>query len=149
MQKAHKGLGTKKAYVYDYPDNRFDAVALLEIIKTIGKIKREVKPDIVFIHHGGDLNIDHQVVLNAVLAALRPLPNEKTTQNIAFEVASSTEWNSPETRNYFMPVYFIDISTTLKAKLKAMEAYRSEIRKFRTPGQKWPWKQLVNSVAFR
>ena len=44
------------------PDNRFDSVALLDIVKVIEQEKEKFIPDVVFTHHGGDLNIDHLVL---------------------------------------------------------------------------------------
>ncbi len=48
----------------------------LNIVRTIERIKDSIKPDIVFTHHAGDLNLDHQITLKAVLTACRPLKRE-------------------------------------------------------------------------
>ena len=49
---------------------------------------------------------------------------------ISFEVPSSTEWYFPQK---FSPNIFVDISKELKFKLKAMQAYKNELREFPHP----------------
>jgi len=58
--EAIKIVGYKNVQFAEFPDNRFDQVDLLDIIKVIERIIERVQPDIVYTHHGGDLNIDHQ-----------------------------------------------------------------------------------------
>ena len=60
INDAQKAIGYHSISIYDFPDNRFDTVALLEIIKVIEKEKKSFSPDVIFTHHGGDTNIDHQ-----------------------------------------------------------------------------------------
>jgi LmbE family N-acetylglucosaminyl deacetylase len=132
-EDANKILGVKEVYTYDFPDNRFDTVALLDIIKTIEKIKDGVKPDIVFTHHQGDLNIDHQITFKAVMTACRPTKDESVKEIYSFEIASSTEWNATSSLTYFMPDYFVDISKCLKVKINALKGYETELRDFPHP----------------
>ena len=133
LQKANKLLGVKKCFVFDFPDNRFDTVALLDIIKTVEKVKKEVKPDIVFTHHHGDLNIDHRITFEAVMTAFRPVTGEKAQEIYSFEIPSSTEWNAPSPAVYFTPNYFVDISGQLPQKKEAMKQYRTELKKYPHP----------------
>jgi len=133
VEAANKIVGTKKTFLFDFPDNRFDSVPLLDIIKVIEKVKNEVKPDIVYTHHHGDLNIDHQITFRAVMTAFRPMRGEKAKEVYSFEVPSSTEWNAPIPASYFMPNYFIDVSNTLELKIKAMKEYKSEIMEYPHP----------------
>ena len=60
IKNAQAAIGYHSVSIYDLADNRFDSVDLLDIIKIIEKEKSEFKPDVIFTHHGGDLNIDHQ-----------------------------------------------------------------------------------------
>lgn len=132
IEAANKMIGVKKVYIYDFPDNRFDEMPLLDIVKTVEKVKKEVAPDMIFTHHGGDLNIDHRITFHAVLTACRPLKGERAREIYSFEVPSSTEW-PPDSSRYFMPNYYIDVSESLNEKTGAMKKYRSEIRDFPHP----------------
>jgi len=141
-EDANKILGVKKVYTYDFPDNRFDTVSLLDIIKTIEKIKKDIKPDIVFTHHYGDLNIDHQITFKAVMTAFRPIKGESVKEVYSFEIPSSTEWNAPSSLTHFMPEYFVDISKTIKLKVRAMKEYKCEIREY-------PHMRSVESIEIK
>ena len=122
-------LKVKDCKFYDFPDNEMDSVPLLKIVKVIEKEIKETKPDRIYTHHFHDLNIDHRVVFNAVLTATRPM-GLNVNEIISFEVPSSTEWNYPV---QFTPNYFIEIKSQLSAKIKAMKAYKNEIKKFPHP----------------
>ena len=74
---AQQAIGYHSLSIYDFPDNRFDSIPLLDIIKVIEKEKKEYMPDIIFTHHGGDLNIDHQKTFDAVMTACRPVETER------------------------------------------------------------------------
>jgi len=128
-KKSCKILKVKDLEFYDFPDNEMDSVPLLKIIKVIEKEIKEIKPDRIYTHHFHDLNVDHRTVYNAVLTATRPIET-KVKELISFEVPSSTEWNYPI---HFNPNYFIGIKSQLSAKIKAMKAYKNEIRDYPHP----------------
>ena len=84
-KKAGLILGTAAPIFCDYPDNLFDTIPLLRIVKTIEEVVKEIKPEIVYTHHYGDLNIDHQITHRAVMTACRPLPGASVKNIISFE----------------------------------------------------------------
>ena len=128
--KANNIIGIDKIFIEHFPDNRFDSVDLLDIVKVIEKVKNEIKPDIIFTHFKDDLNIDHQITYKAVITATRPLKNESVKEIYSFEILSSTEWNYPLS---FNPDVYFDISSTVDLKLKAMSEYKSELKEFPHP----------------
>lgn len=128
--EANKVLGIKEVFFHEFPDNRFDTVPILDVIKVVEKVKNEIRPSIIFTHYNGDLNIDHQITYQSVITSTRPLPDEPVKEIYSFEVLSSTEWNYP---SEFSPNAFYDIRATLKYKLKAMEIYKSELRDYPHP----------------
>ena len=131
--EAAKVLGVKDVFMFNLPDNRFDTVPLLEVIKLIEGVIERVQPAAIYAQHGGDLNIDHATVYRATLAATRPLPGSSIAQVHAFEVASSTEWSFGQFAPAFQPNVFVDISATLDLKIRAMECYQDEMRPFPHP----------------
>ena len=143
--KAAKAIGIKKVSFRDFPDQRFDAVPILEIIKAIEEFKETLSPEVIYTHHHGDLNIDHQITFKAVLTAFRSLKGETVKEIYSFEVPSSTEWNSPHSQNYFMPNVFVDISDTLDKKIEALKAYLGEIRE--CPHPRSP--EVLRAIALR
>ncbi len=127
-------LGYKTSEALNFPDNRFDSVTLLDIVKVIEKKCEEILPDIIFTHHGSDLNIDHRITCEAVLTANRPQPHEQRRSILTFETLSSTEWQAPLASQAFLPNIYIEINKdNLDSKIKALEAYDTEIKKYPHP----------------
>src|SRR5438552_1551312 len=85
-------LGAQSVTFERLPDNRFDELPLLEIVKRVEKSLERFKPRVIYTHHPGDLNIDHTLTFRAVLTATRPVPGATVEAIYAFEVASATEW---------------------------------------------------------
>jgi LmbE family N-acetylglucosaminyl deacetylase len=71
-QQAAKILGVQDLTLLAYPDNRMDEATLLDVVQDIEKVMARCVPDIVYTHHAGDVNIDHRIVHDAVIAACRP-----------------------------------------------------------------------------
>jgi len=129
-KKAATMLGTKQIEFLDFPDNEMDKITNLEITKSIEKIIELFKPDKIFTHSPYDVNIDHRLIYQATLTATRPNSKTSVDELYSFEVPSSTEWNF---HTSFQPNVFVDISKTLKFKLKAMSVYKTEIKEFPHP----------------
>jgi len=135
-QKAHAAaakLGVKNVVLHKLPDNRLDTLPLLDIVKIVEDLVDRIKPEIIYTHHGGDLNIDHGIVHRAVLTATRPMTGQPVREIYAFEVPSSTEWAFQRLGPSFQPNVFVDVSRTIEAKIAAMECYESEARQFPHP----------------
>lgn len=134
IETARRYIGYESVGVYDFPDNRFDSIALLDIIKVIETEKAEFNPDFIFTHHGGDVNVDHQKTFEAVITATRPMAHEKTSSIITFETMSGTEWRASSDPKQFIPNLFFEVSEqALVAKIKAMESYEFERRPYPHP----------------
>ncbi|MDT0644229.1 PIG-L family deacetylase [Zunongwangia sp. F363] len=131
---AQRAIGYDSVGIYDFPDNRFDTVALLDIIKVVEKEKDRFDPGVVFTHHGGDVNVDHQKTFEAVITSCRPLASERVKTIIAFETPSGTEWRAATDPRHFIPNFFVEVSEEgIEAKIKGMESYEFERRKFPHP----------------
>jgi len=128
---ANKIVGVSDVHVHDFPDNRFDSVPLLDIVKVVEQHVDEFQPTAVFTHFAEDMNVDHTVTNRAVLTATRPLPGSGVELVAAFEVLSSTGWYYP---HGFIPNMFVAVDEKqLEAKVKAMAAYQSELRDYPHP----------------
>lgn len=114
------------------PDNRMDGCELLDIIKIVSKYVNKYKPDTIFTHHHGDLNIDHRITCEAVLTVCRPVNEYDVKRIYAFETPSSTEWNYTYDESFRPNVYF-NVSNTLEAKIDGMACYKSESTRYPHP----------------
>jgi LmbE family N-acetylglucosaminyl deacetylase len=132
-QKACDVLGAATVDFGEFPDNRMDTIALLDVVKPIEALIAKYWPDTVFTHHAGDVNIDHQRVHQALVTACRPQRGHPVKTLLSFEVPSSTEWQIAGSAPVFAPNWFVDISATLDRKLSALEAYAAELRAWPHP----------------
>jgi LmbE family N-acetylglucosaminyl deacetylase len=121
-------VGISKTFWQDFPDNMFDTVPFLKIVKSVESIIQEMAPDIIFTHHSGDLNIDHAIVARAVLTATRPIKNTPVRDLYACEIPSSTDWSFQAIEPVWRPNVFFDITQTLETKLLALKEYETEMR---------------------
>ncbi len=136
-RRACATLGVDDVRFADKPDQRLDALPLLDLILPISEAVKELRPEIVYTHHRGDANQDHRAVFAATLVAVRPFGDNPVNEVLSYEVASSTEWAAPVGDWAFLPNVFVDISETLDGKLAAVEAYRDtaapEVKPFPHP----------------
>jgi LmbE family N-acetylglucosaminyl deacetylase len=131
-EAAAKCLGAGPVTFHDFPDNAMDTVPLIEIVRAVEAFLDDFPADIIYTHHGGDLNIDHRITRDAVLTACRPIPGARPIEIFACEVNSSTEWAAPP-HPAFAPSDFLDIANVLEAKVAALECYTGEIRDWPHP----------------
>ncbi len=132
-REAARRLGSRPPTFLDFPDNAMDSVPLLDVVKRIEAVIAESRPEIVYTHHPGDLNVDHQITARAVLTACRPLPGASVRAIHAWETLSSTEWAPPSLTAPFLPNHFVDVESTLGSKLGALACYAGELRPFPHP----------------
>lgn len=136
---ANEILGVRSLNLHDLPDNRLDSINLLDVVKLIEDYVQTIKPDILYTHHIGDVNIDHRRIHEAVITAIRPQPGQTVKTLLFFEVQSSTEWQPPGSGPPFAPNWFVDISSTLALKMKALLIYKTEMRP-------WPHSRSCEAV---
>ncbi len=121
-------LGVSSIHNFDLEDNKMDSIPLLDIVKLIEGLIKEINPNVVYTHHIGDLNIDHRITHKALMTACRPIPGSSIKEIYTFEILSSTEW---QTVGYspFIPNVYIDVSKQIELKRKALYCYNEEMRK--------------------
>lgn len=130
VEKANKILGIKKTYFLDFPTVKLDTIPQKEVIKAIYKVIDEVKPNIMYIPHEGDINKDHRLVFESCLVATKPI-NYKIKRILSYETLSETEWGQPI--ESFTPNVYVNISETFEKKIEAMKAYESELKQYPHP----------------
>lgn len=127
-QNANKMVGIQKVHFEKLPDNQFDAVPLLKIVKIIEKYLDKYSPDIIFTHFAYDLNIDHRLTFQAVMTANRPQPGFKHADIYSFQIPSATDFNEVNMVNMFVPNVYFDISQEIEQKLAALKFYKGEMK---------------------
>lgn len=132
-KKAHKLLGVKKTIFMELPVVELKSVSQSELTCAFSNVISSEKPAVVFLPHKGDMHIDHRIVSEMAMVAVRPLHAPYVKAVYAYETLSETEWNIPSVENAFCPNYWIDITNTFELKLKAMNCYKTQICSFPHP----------------
>lgn len=118
---------SRAAHPQPFSDQRLDDYGMLELTQAIEIAAETLKPNIVYTHWKGDLNLDHAITARAVLTAFRPIPDSSVEAIYGFEVPSSTEWGLEP----FVPDYFVELDRDAIAKKQAaVHAYVEEMRTF-------------------
>lgn len=131
--KSAEILGISNPVFLRMPDQKLDTYPALEMAQVIEKAIKDLAPDMVFTHHGGDINKDHQIIFEATLVASRPTPTNKVRTLLTYETVSSTEWGFPDYHARFSANTFYDVTDTLAVKLEAFSQYTSELRNYPHP----------------
>ena len=127
--KVSKLLKFQSPNFFRFADNKLDSIPIINLIKVIEKEIKLFKPSTIFTHSLADLNIDHSLICKAVLTATRPFSITFVKRIISFEVASNSELYFSNSKKFFKPNLFYDISKELKMKLNHLKIYKNEIRK--------------------
>ena len=77
-RKAMNILMVSEIIFKNFPDQRYDTVPFIDIVKSIEKVIGKIDPDIIFTHSKKDLNKDHRITFQATMTALRPINGKKT-----------------------------------------------------------------------
>ncbi len=129
---AAKILGYRRLTFWDLPDERLDE-KILSVIIPLEKEIQEFRPEVVYTTHRGDNNQDHRAVFHATMIACRSIARRPVRRLLCYEVPSSTEQAPPFPEYAFQPNFYVNITQTLPKKLRAMRAYRRELRPFPHP----------------
>lgn len=134
INKALNLLGVDRVFRGKLPDMKLDTISHTEINMEIGRVIEEVKPEIVYTHHKGDVNKDHRLIFESTLVMSRPLMGNSIVELYSYEVLSSTEWGDSCATDIFIPNVYIELSEEdIELKCKAMKEYTTELREYPHP----------------
>jgi LmbE family N-acetylglucosaminyl deacetylase len=134
--EAERLLGVRDSLKYGFKNIQLNVVPHLELVKAVEAAILRFRPEWIFTHHPGDLNVDHRVCADvALVAAMLPqrqshdLPPTLVRRIYLFEILSSTDW-APPIGEGFRPNAFFDVKATLGVKIKALEAFEGAMKPF-------------------
>ena len=129
-READKLLGAVETSFLDFPAVTLETVPRHELNGGILKTIQRINPDEVYIPHRGDMQLDHKMIVDAAMVALRPKYEHVVKRIYAYETLSETGWDIPNTVNEFIPTVYEDITETLDRKLEAMNFFKSQLGEF-------------------
>jgi LmbE family N-acetylglucosaminyl deacetylase len=128
---AHELLDVRKTLFLDgAPAAMVDTVPRARLNAVVDELFREVDPEIAFAPFIGDLHVDHRLIAEATLVAVRPNRTHRLRKVFAYEVQSETNWNATPLTPGFHPNTYVEITSWLEKKLDAMRCFESQLKEF-------------------
>jgi len=128
---AHDILGVSETLFLDFPAARLDQIPHSELNASFTELVKRRLPSMVFLPFRGDLHLDHRLVFDSAMVAMRPAGSVKVKEIFAYETLSETHWNAARGISApFVPDCFVNVENYLKVKLEAMKHYTSQLRQF-------------------
>lgn len=128
LRRANRLLGVDSVRYLDFPAPALDATPGYQIAGALHAALLELRPDVLYLPHHGDIHGDHRATNLATMVAARPNGAIHVPRMLAYETLSESEWGNPNGSDAFQPTVFIDISKYLEDKLRAMACYETQLR---------------------
>tara|TARA_B100001142_G_C14164674_1_gene589831 strand:+ start:190 stop:885 length:696 start_codon:yes stop_codon:yes gene_type:complete len=140
-QKIKRFYNFKKIFYLNFPTTRLDEIPFGEITKSIDNVIKDIKPEVIYLPTIHDSHTDHNITVKATLSCVKWFRNKSIKRVLGYEVLSETNFNYFE--DSFKPCVYIDISSFLEKKIKAMKIYKTEISKHPFPRSEDAIKSLA------
>ena len=128
--EADKMLGVKETIFLDFPAVMLETIPRHELNGKIVDVVQKIQPDEIYVPHRGDMQIDHQMVADAAMVAVRPKYEHVISKVYSYETLSETGWNIPNVVNDFIPTVYENITETIDIKINAMNVFKSQLSDF-------------------
>lgn len=125
--KADRFLGVKETIFMDFPASMVENVQRYKFNEAFIQLIQRIRPDIVYIPHRGDMQLDHKMVVDAAMVALRPKYKHVVKRIYAYETLSETGWDIPNVMNEFIPNVYNNISKFMDKKIEAMQMFKTQM----------------------
>jgi len=109
----------EKIFKLGLPAARIESIERADIIGEIFKVIKEVRPEIVYVVHGGDVHTDHRILFEVTCSVLKPYKMAElgVRKIICYETLSSTDAAPLQVYMAFIPNLYIDITSFIERKL--------------------------------
>lgn len=120
-------------YELGFSPSMLDTYSQAELISSMSKVVKDIKPDWVFCPYRNDAHSDHQVTFDATLAVTKSFRYPFIKKVMCYETLSETNFALKPEDPGFKPQIFIDISDFLTKKLDILTIYSTELGEFPFP----------------
>jgi LmbE family N-acetylglucosaminyl deacetylase len=113
-------LGAKLIVLYERLERRVEDIPMHELVGRLDGVVGDLRPELVVTHAEYDLHWDHGLVHRAVVSAMRRTPCDILAYLSSFVMNAQTR---------AIGQCFVDVSSTIDAKMSAIAAHRSQLSK--------------------
>lgn len=123
-----EAYGMKQLFPLALPTVRLDTVPQYDLIESIRGVISKVRPELIYLVHGGDVHSDHRAVFTATMSVLKPshMAHLGVRRVLCYETLSSTDAAPPHSDQVFAPNVYSDISDQMERKIEIMSLYETE-----------------------
>ncbi len=107
------------------PTTELEKIGNGEAIDRVGRIFREIEPNLLILPDYNDAHSDHKKVFEWCYACSKIFRFSFVKQIMTMEIISETDFGTPV--NPFVPNYYIDITDYMGKKIDAMKIYDTEL----------------------
>lgn len=137
IQVANQILGFEEPILGSFPNISTNTIEHIKLVQFIEKAIEDFAPTHIFTHHPKDLNIDHQEVSKACIAAARLFQRRSELPPLKMlaymEIQSATDWAFEGQGDGFRANMYVEIEDCLEKKLEALRCYRNVMRDYPHP----------------
>ena len=128
VQRAAEAYKMRRTFKLGLPTARLESLPHAELMDRIREVIAEVRPEIVYLVHDGDVHTDHHAVFQATLCVLKAFYMRKLGVRavLSYETLSSTEAAPPQSSRIFMPTVYREIGDHIDKKIEIMSLYATE-----------------------
>ena len=127
IESVNKEYQSTKFFNLKFPSGELDNVGNMEIITKIKKVINEVRPQIIYLNHYGDVHTDHRYTFDCVMSSVKNFNAPFIDKIMTYETISETDFSPVSLNQTFKPNIFVDISDYFEQKIKIMNNYKSEV----------------------
>jgi len=130
VEQVAGAYGMQQHFRLDFPTARLDTVPLVDLIGHIRNVISEIRPELVYVTHDGDVHTDHHAVFTATMSVLKPFYMDRfgVRRVLCYETLSSTEAAPPHLDRTFMPNVLSNIAPYIERKIEIMALYETEVQ---------------------
>ena len=128
IDQVQKIYGFQEVFRLSFPTVKLNTVPHIDLCTAIQKVMKKCSPDIVYTSSRNDANLDHRIVYDCTLVAVRPLPGNTARRVLSYEIGYTGHFGVPAGASMFLPNVFINITPYMNKKLAAMKCYETELR---------------------
>jgi N-acetylglucosamine malate deacetylase 1 len=130
VEAVARAYSVERVHCLGFPDAGLDTVPIASLIESIDAAVSDVRPELVYVVHGGDVHTDHSLVYTAAMSALKSFRMSAlgVRRIVSFETLSSTDAGPQEESNAFRPNIYSDISPFIDEKCQILSLYETEVQ---------------------
>lgn len=133
VESVAKRYGMKSVQWCHWPTARLDMIAQAELIDELDQYVVQVRPELVYVLHGGDVHSDHRIVHLVAMSVFKAfsMRSKGVRKVLSYEILSSTEGGDKNLA--FIPNVFCDITDQIDEKIDIFNQYQTEMQEYPGP----------------